>query len=426
MVVMSWKHCIAAVLLTGGTVMQAHACFDPLSVYSIGIVFTRGETIHAENIEEYGDESASFIKVCEKGSGNAGQSFLTATMDGKPVDPVVIDSAWLKLNTLYLAVHYGGGCRVHTFNLYTDGVVTDTPQAARLFLSHDAQGDNCKAIVRETLVFNLDGLSEKKDVEIVLYAPGQTVPYTPAPVWNQAYVDAQRCSYKMRSAYSKSAMAYIGRYIGYSGTGATTYNQLLVIFDSTRAVPTAEEKVAALKAEINRLEGMDVLSLTEPQITSLGEQLTTINGGQYWTAEDTVLQFNQWFNGDGVNGVRSVYGAKGGCGAGVEYEIPEGTLGTVSVTRPHASTFTGEACCSMRLSLQKGVLNADFAPVRGPAQLVITALDGSVVFAVPLTAGTGRATLDRAKQRSLTRGCYIASLHENGRVVQSTLFSLLH
>jgi hypothetical protein len=62
-------------------------------------------------------------------------------------------------DVLRLQVAYHGGCREHRFALVAgDCSVVDGTLHVELVLAHDAQGDPCKAIVREQLLFDLGPL----------------------------------------------------------------------------------------------------------------------------------------------------------------------------------------------------------------------------------------------------------------------------
>ena len=74
-------------------------------------------------------------------------------------DPCRIYSLDVSGTVLSIAVEYGGGCKDHTFELYTDGVIMKSlPPKQRFFLKHDADNDMCKALVRDTLSFELKGI----------------------------------------------------------------------------------------------------------------------------------------------------------------------------------------------------------------------------------------------------------------------------
>jgi hypothetical protein len=71
-------------------------------------------------------------------------------------DAFDIDDASISGDELNVDVRYGGGCEDHEFELFWDGRILETnPPRARLRLFHDANGDICEAIKRETLVFDV-------------------------------------------------------------------------------------------------------------------------------------------------------------------------------------------------------------------------------------------------------------------------------
>ncbi|HWN69578.1 MAG TPA: hypothetical protein VNM90_18175, partial [Haliangium sp.] len=71
-------------------------------------------------------------------------------------DPFEVEGVRLAHDQLELDVSYGGGCREHRFRLLWTGAMTRSiPPQASFRLLHDAAGDACKAIVRETLHFDL-------------------------------------------------------------------------------------------------------------------------------------------------------------------------------------------------------------------------------------------------------------------------------
>ena len=78
-----------------------------------------------------------------------------------PRDPVTIQNAVVKGDSLVLSLSFGGGCRSHTFHLLGDGMWMESyPVQTGLRLSHDAQNDNCKALLSRTVSFDLVPLRE--------------------------------------------------------------------------------------------------------------------------------------------------------------------------------------------------------------------------------------------------------------------------
>jgi hypothetical protein len=62
---------------------------------------------------------------------------------------------------LSMLVQYGGGCREHEFTLCWDGKFLESfPVQTWLVLHHDGNGDMCRALPTETLVFDLKELEK--------------------------------------------------------------------------------------------------------------------------------------------------------------------------------------------------------------------------------------------------------------------------
>lgn len=71
-------------------------------------------------------------------------------------DPFQVEAIRLAHDQLEIDVSYSGGCRGHHFRLVWTGALTRSiPPHASFRLLHDAAGDPCKAIVRETLHFDM-------------------------------------------------------------------------------------------------------------------------------------------------------------------------------------------------------------------------------------------------------------------------------
>lgn len=90
-----------------------------------------------------------------------GQVIITQKADGRrwPADPVTISEAVIRNDSLQLSVSFGGGCRDHTFLLLSDGAWMESyPVQVRVQLSHNANGDNCKALLNRVLRFDLTPL----------------------------------------------------------------------------------------------------------------------------------------------------------------------------------------------------------------------------------------------------------------------------
>ena len=425
---MKWN-VIALACFLSAAMAPVKACIDPLSPYAAGVVFSGNELIVPENIERYCADTLAYIKKCpETSSGQMGkmaagdymhlQEIVTGAVDALPSDPLEILSVGIIRNILRIDVRYGGGCKEHDIQLHTDGKLYITePATLDLYLSHDARGESCEALVSGTLYFDLSSLAADQ-ARLQVFAPGVSQAFTDAPLWTRVPEGITGCSYTMRSAYSDKVMACIGPYSGMFDDPGDSLMQLLVVFD-TSSVPTTEEKAAAVRAELLRLMDMGVLSIGGTRLAAITAALSGLQG-QYWTREDTVLQFNQWSDGSSVNGVLGVYSAKG-CALGVEYRLPErsiigtavsGTLRTATV--PVRSDVTAAAA--------NGMVTLRFAPVSGNGSLLrMTDLRGRVVVSLPLAAHDARVEITGKYASS---GCYMITVMDQGRVVQSGVVSV--
>ena len=71
-------------------------------------------------------------------------------------DHVKIISASIQNDILELQVQYGGGCKEHFFKLIiSEGIEKSNPPQTTFFLSHNANGDSCEALISEDLRFNI-------------------------------------------------------------------------------------------------------------------------------------------------------------------------------------------------------------------------------------------------------------------------------
>lgn len=91
----------------------------------------------------------------------AGQVVITPNADASywPSDPVTIQEFAIRGDSLELSVTFGGGCRDHTFILLSDAAWMESyPVQVGVKLAHDANGDNCKALLSRVLRFDLSPL----------------------------------------------------------------------------------------------------------------------------------------------------------------------------------------------------------------------------------------------------------------------------
>ena len=95
-------------------------------------------------------------------------------------DPLTIDSAMIAGDALVTQVTYGGGCQEHLISLcWDDSFAESDPVQAWIGLSHDAQDDECDALITEMRSIDLSPLREAyqagyqtENGEIILHLDG--------------------------------------------------------------------------------------------------------------------------------------------------------------------------------------------------------------------------------------------------------------
>ena len=107
---------------------------------------------------------------------------LLADMTEKyPSDPfTLIDAHVDDMNKLHLTVEYGGGCKAHEFKIFgSKSILKSLPAQRPLMLVHNANGDACRAIIREEILVDISDFAyaKEQDSEIILLLDGQRLSY---------------------------------------------------------------------------------------------------------------------------------------------------------------------------------------------------------------------------------------------------------
>ncbi len=77
-----------------------------------------------------------------------------------PSDPCNILGGEITGDCLKIRVSYGGGCKEHGFTLYYEHLPILSQYSGSLLLSHNANGDLCKALITEDLYFDLSSVRD--------------------------------------------------------------------------------------------------------------------------------------------------------------------------------------------------------------------------------------------------------------------------
>ena len=90
-----------------------------------------------------------------------GQVIITADAGDPrwPDDPVTIQGAQVKGDSLELTVSFGGGCQTHAFLLLADGAWMESyPVQTGVRLAHESNDDSCQTLLSRVLRFDLSPL----------------------------------------------------------------------------------------------------------------------------------------------------------------------------------------------------------------------------------------------------------------------------
>lgn len=89
-----------------------------------------------------------------------------------------VDSLAIKGDVLSIFVNYSGGCKDHSFDLYSNGMYAKSlPPKLTLFLKHTDNDDGCRSLISQELKFNISAvkytssLSLKVGSKFIKYEP---------------------------------------------------------------------------------------------------------------------------------------------------------------------------------------------------------------------------------------------------------------
>ena len=87
-----------------------------------------------------------------------------------------INSVSISGNLMTLGISYSGGCEKHSFELLGSRLIQKSlPPKRGIILYHNSNGDSCRELVTEELIFDIRNLSYDKS-EIILILEGYADP----------------------------------------------------------------------------------------------------------------------------------------------------------------------------------------------------------------------------------------------------------
>lgn len=131
------------------------------------------------------EKEAAAVEATNKYTTEKGSTvwvLLVDMLEEKPKsDPfTLIDSHIDDMNMLHLTVEYGGGCKPHEFKILgSKAILKSLPAQRPIMITHNANGDECRAIVREEILVDISDFAYTKEngSEIILLIDGQRLSY---------------------------------------------------------------------------------------------------------------------------------------------------------------------------------------------------------------------------------------------------------
>lgn len=130
-------------------------------------VATNGEK-KGTPVEQKQDASVPVIQTMEMAEFDSGDNY---TVLGTSVNGDVVS----------IVVQYGGGCETHQFDLFADPrIMKSMPPQQNIVLKHNANGDNCRALITDTVHFDLKPIriGEKGSIVLRLYGTEERITYS--------------------------------------------------------------------------------------------------------------------------------------------------------------------------------------------------------------------------------------------------------
>jgi hypothetical protein len=86
-------------------------------------------------------------------------------------DPFTLNEVKVEGDNLMVTVTYGGGCKDHVFQMHSKGqFMKSLPPQLSLYLEHESNDDNCRALITETFNFDLKNCrnASAKEVKLII------------------------------------------------------------------------------------------------------------------------------------------------------------------------------------------------------------------------------------------------------------------
>lgn len=401
--------------------VSAHACTDLLDEQSFGILFNNNEVLSFENFDTLGKEGINYFRDCMMIKP------YPYTNEVKVLSPAVSPVNWndffsienvsITCNLLKIEVTYGGGCKTHEFMLYVDSVVIDNdPPVLNFTLLHNANGDACKALVTETLVFNINPGEELYSGSLPLQ-----IQINNKMMGIKWYRD-NACTIKYRSHTSSDLMVYL-EYSRMEMAASQVFPAMRIILDPSVKYVKGFNYGKELVKELKWLISNNCISGVSEKTLSRIEQTMEFFRGQYWTLQDSLVPYNEFFSLTKNNSGEWIWGdqiqtKEKSCGSTLEFTLPPEPLSSGSTSTLPVKMIPARESFSVKVTGNTYLIDLGRNSVSS-ARIEITDLKGRLVSSFSLPAHQQSIALQTPVK--LSCGMYQVILKAKDRIQRKAL-----
>lgn len=381
------------------------ACVNLMDTYSSGVMFNNNELISLNYFDSLGKEGTHFFRSCVATAPDSSVKdveIFTPTADPLiRIDGFSITNVSVTNSLLEIEVGYSGGCKTHEFVLCAFPTLKDgNPPVLNFTLLHNANGDACKALITETLVFNIKPVEELHQgvSPISIHINGKFA----GTKW---YLD-NTCAIKYRSHFSPDAMVYLEHTL--MEGESQVFPSMRIITNPQVTYENGFDYAKAVAVELQWLVDNNIISGITEQTISRIEQSIKNKQGQFWTLQDSLLAYNslfpltidttgEWKWGDAVTTKRN------GCSSTLEFVLPTDSLanGSTSVKKKQVISISR----NFTVKAVENRFTIDFSQhLNSPAHLEIIDLRGRLLHRVSVPVNQNSFVIQTPNR--LGRGMY--------------------
>lgn len=266
------------------------ACIEPMAAYSSGVIFSKSECLNLGYFDSLGTDGTHFLRECKtNGSDSVAKDVIILTPEKDPLvwnDVFTIQNVSLTGSLLQIEVKYDGGCNPHEFVLYSNYMILESyPPILKLTLLHNANGDACKSLMTETLVFDLKPIEELHTGSMPLNIFINNI--NTGIKWHLE----NTCTIRYRSHYDPEVMVYL-HFTEVNYTKLQVCPSMRIVTNPDVQYPDGFNYAKAIATELQWLTSNRIITgITDSAISGIEKKFDN-QMGLFWTLQDTILAHN--------------------------------------------------------------------------------------------------------------------------------------